>query len=193
MNYIDIIIIIMMVVSAISGAVKGLIYEVTSLVALFAGIWGAIEFSGATESFMNNKLNSNNGFMHIIAFVITFVLIIVLVHFVGKAVESAAKTIKLSVINRIMGLFFAIVKSAFILGIIVLVIESVDDNLRFVPKKDVQESSLSKPLKGLAINTLPFVNHFFEGVKEQKKYFDGDEEYIEKRKNKKERKKNIQI
>jgi membrane protein required for colicin V production len=46
MNYIDIIIGIVLIVSAISGFRKGLIVEVASLAALILGIWGAIHFSG---------------------------------------------------------------------------------------------------------------------------------------------------
>ena len=118
MNYIDIIIIVLLVISAIRGAVKGFIYEITSLIALIAGVWGAIELSGASETFLIEKLNLNNNYVHIIAFVVTFLLIIILVHFIGKAVEKAIETIKLNFINRLLGFGFALLKSAFILGIV---------------------------------------------------------------------------
>ena len=44
MNYIDIILGILLLLSAIGGFKKGLIVELASLAALILGIWGAIEF-----------------------------------------------------------------------------------------------------------------------------------------------------
>lgn len=178
MNYIDVIIIVLLIISAISGAVKGFVYEVTSLIALIAGVWGAIEFSGATERFLSEKLNFNNDFTHIIAFVVTFILIIILVHFIGKAVEKAVETIKLSLINRILGFGFALIKSAFILGIVLVLLQKLDENYPFLPEKAVQESSLYAPLQNIVVSTFPFIYNFFEEVKEQKKYFDGEEDSI---------------
>ncbi|HKM93356.1 MAG TPA: CvpA family protein [Prolixibacteraceae bacterium] len=176
MNYIDIIIIVLLVISAIRGAVKGFIYEITSLIALIAGVWGAIELSGASETFLIEKLNLNNNYVHIIAFVVTFLLIIILVHFIGKAVEKAIETIKLNFINRLLGFGFALLKSAFILGIVLVLIGKVNETIPVIPEKHVQESALYAPLRGVVINTFPFIQSFFEEVKEKKKYFDGPDE-----------------
>lgn len=176
MNYIDIIIIILLIVSAISGAVKGFIYEVTSLIALIGGVWGAIEFSGATETFLIEKMSLNNNYIHIIAFVVTFVLIIVLVHFIGKAVEKAIETIKLNFVNRMLGLGFGLIKAAFILGIVLVLLQKLDENYPFLPERAVEESALYQPLQGVVISTFPFIYNFFEEVKEHKKFFDGDKQ-----------------
>jgi len=181
MNYIDLIIIILLIIAAVHGVVKGFIYEVTSLIALIAGVWGAMEFSGETQSFLVERLNMNSNYIAIIAFVITFILIIILVHFLGRAVEKAVETIALSTVNRILGLVFSVLKTAFILGILIMVIESFDNEVKILPKNDISESELSQPLRGVAMSTFPFIQNFFEGVKKQKKFFDGsDEENVDK-------------
>lgn len=176
MNYIDVIIIVLLIVSAIRGAVKGFIYEITSLIALIAGVWGAIELSGASETFLIEKLNLNNNYVHIIAFVVTFLLIIILVHFIGKAVEKAIETIKLSFVNRLLGFGFALLKSAFILGIVLVLIGKINETIPLIPEKHVQESAIYNPLRGIVVSTFPFIQSFFEEVKEKKKYFDGNDE-----------------
>lgn len=165
MNYIDYVIIILLVISAVRGLIKGFIYEITSLIALIAGVWGAIEFSGATEIFLVKRLGFTSEHINIIAFLITFVLIIILVHFIGKAVEKAVESVALGVANRIFGLFFSILKTAFILGIIVILVEKLDESFPFVPKNDISESKFYAPLRGVAISTFPFINNFYKDIK----------------------------
>lgn len=164
MNYIDYIIIILLVVAAVRGAIKGFIYEIASLIALIAGVWGAIEFSGATETFLVERLDFTSEHINVIAFVITFILIIVLVHFIGKAIEKAVESVSLGSVNRILGLLFSLCKTAFVLGIIVILIEKIDESLPFIPEDDVTASRLYTPLRGVAINTFPFIKGFYEDI-----------------------------
>lgn len=167
MNYIDYIIIILLLISAVKGATKGFVYEIASLLALIAGVWGAIKFSGATETFLVQRLDFTSKHIEIIAFAITFVLIIVLVHFIGKAVEKAVESVSLSGLNRLLGLLFSVVKTAFILGILVILIERLDESLPFLPEDDVQESSLYNPLKNVAVSTFPFVQGLIENIRDK--------------------------
>lgn len=166
MNYIDFIIVILLLISAISGAHKGFIYEVASLIALIGGVWGAIKFSHATEVFLVQRMDFTSKHINMIAFVITFLIIIVVVHLLAKAIEKALESVSLGAANRILGLVFSTFKTLFILGIIVILIEKIDESLPFIPEQDVQESKFYKPLSVLAINTFPFVQGMFDDFKE---------------------------
>lgn len=166
MNYIDYIIVILLVIAAVKGAVKGFVYEVSSLIALIAGVWGAIKFSGATESYLLNRLNFTSQYIDVISFIITFVLIIILVHFIGKAVEKAVESISLGGLNRVLGLVFSVLKTAFILGILVVLIHKIDETISIVPEDDIAESRFYEPLRGLAVSTFPFVQNLIEEMKE---------------------------
>ncbi|MDA3879433.1 MAG: CvpA family protein [Prolixibacteraceae bacterium] len=184
MNYIDLIIIILLVISAVKGATKGFIYEIASLAALIAGVWGAVKFSGATEAYLVNRLNFTNQYINIIAFVITLLIIIVVIHFIGKAIEKIIQSISLGVINRLLGLVFSVIKTAFILGIVILLLEKIDENVSFMPKDKVQESRLYSPLQNLTISIFPFMIELYENIKE-KQDDTNDEEEPDDRKNEK--------
>jgi membrane protein required for colicin V production len=166
MNYIDIIIVILLILSAISGANKGFIYEFASLFGLIAGVWGAIKFSGATRDFLQYRLDFNTHYIQIIAFVLTFVLIIILVHIVAKAIEKAMESVSLGVVNRIFGGIFAVFKSAFILGILFLLIQSIHESIPIVPDKDIQKSKLYEPLRNVAVFSFPFLKGIYEDIKD---------------------------
>lgn len=168
MNYIDYIIVILLVIAAVKGAVKGFVYEVASLIALIAGVWGAIKFSGATETYLVNRLNLTSQYIDVIAFIITFLLIIVLVHFIGKAIEKAVESISLGGLNRVLGLVFSVLKTAFILGILVVLIHKIDETISIIPEDDITESRFYEPLRGLAVSTFPFVQNLIEEMKEDR-------------------------
>lgn len=166
MNYIDLIIIILLIASAIGGLTKGLIYEVASLIGLVAGIWGAIKFSGAIETFLVRRLDVTYEHVNIIAFIITFIFIIILVNVLAHAIETSFEGVSLGAANRILGMFFAVFKSAFIIGIILLLIGGVTDFVPGIPEKKIQEAKLTAPLRNLSISTLPFLKSAFEEIKD---------------------------
>jgi membrane protein required for colicin V production len=112
-----------------------------------------------------NRLNFTNQYINIIAFVITLLLIIVLIHFIGKAVEKIVETISLGAINRVLGLVFSVAKTAFILGIVIVVLEKISENFDFMPKEDIQESTLYEPLRNVTVSTFPFLVNLYEDLK----------------------------
>ena len=171
MNYIDYIIIILVIISAVKGATKGFIYELASLVALVGGIWGAIKFSYATKTYLVERLGMTNSHINIIAFVITFVIIIILVHLLAKAIEKALKSVSLGAANRILGFVFSAFKAVFILGILVILIEKIDESLPFIPEEDVQESALYNPIRTVTVSTFPLIQRLFDNTKDK---FDDD-------------------
>jgi len=48
MNWIDLIIVVILIIAVIRGFTDGLVREVAALAALILGIWGAIKFSSFT-------------------------------------------------------------------------------------------------------------------------------------------------
>jgi membrane protein required for colicin V production len=166
MNYIDVIIILLLIFSAIGGLTKGFIYEFSSLFGLIVGVWGAIKFSGATRDFLEHQLNFHNNYVQVVAFVITFVIIIIIVHIVAKAIEKAVETVNIGVLNRILGGIFAVFKSAFILGVIFIFIQRLDELIPAIPDKDIQESRLYNPMRNVAVYSFPFLKGIYEDFKD---------------------------
>ncbi len=164
MNYIDITIVILLLISAIRGLVKGFIYEIASLIALLAGVWGAIKFSGITKTFIIEKLTFNSQHIDIIAFIVTFIGIIILIHFIGKAIEKAVEAVALGIVNRLFGMLFAVFKAAFILGIVIIVIERVDPESSIIPQEDIKQSKLYTPLQNITTSTFPFLLELYNEI-----------------------------
>ncbi|MCL3780389.1 CvpA family protein [Prolixibacteraceae bacterium JC049] len=158
MNAIDIVLGIILIAAAVAGLRKGLVYEVSSLVALVLGIWGALEFSHITEKTILGWLESDIPYIGIIAFIITLALIVWLVHLVGKLAEKLIKAVALGPVNRVLGMVFGLLKAAFILSIILMVLQFFDVNEAVVSKKTRTSSYLYQPVRKFAPRVLNFLN-----------------------------------
>jgi len=157
MNYIDLVLGIILIIAAIQGFRKGLIVEAASLAALILGIWGAIKFSDWTAGYISKTFNYHPESLNTIAFVITFVVIVILVHILGKILDTTVKAVALGFLNRLAGIIFGVLKTAVILSILLLLFDSVDENVHILPSKQKAESKIYSPMKQLVPTLFPFI------------------------------------
>jgi len=158
MNYIDIVLGLLLVFSAISGFRKGLIVELASLAALILGIWGAIEFSYVTSDFLIENFDFQTKYLNIISFILTFVIIVILVHIIGSIVNKLVETVMLGFINKLAGLAFGILRSALILSIILVVFDKIDEDVEILSREAKEESRLYAPIRNFAPSIFPFID-----------------------------------
>jgi membrane protein required for colicin V production len=160
MNYIDIILIILLLLAAFNGFRKGLITEVASLAALVLGVWGAIEFSYITSEFLTEKMGWEPGNLNIISFIITFIVIVILVHLVGNSLSKLVEAAMLGWANRITGLIFGVAKTAFILSILLLIFNKIDEDVHILSQKTKMNSQLYEPMRKFAPSVFPFISNW---------------------------------
>lgn len=170
MNYIDIILGILLLLAAINGFSKGLISEVASLAALILGLWGAIKFSYITTDFLIENFNMHTKHLNVISFVITFVVIVVLVHIIGNTVSKLAETVLLGFANKLAGLVFGVLKSALILSVILVVFDKIDDDVHILSREAKENSRMYEPIRSFAPSIFPFIEGWEIDLKDNPKY-----------------------
>ena len=164
MNSIDIILSILLIYTAYKGYKKGLIYQAASLVALVLGIYGAIKFSDYTANLLTEKLDVTTQYLPLISFAITFIGIVILVHLLAGLTEKIMDAVAMGIANKILGLVFGILKSAFILSICLVIIVGFDKNEHLISQEAKEKSLLFKPVYILAPTIFPYLK--FEKIKE---------------------------
>ncbi len=157
-NYFDIVFAIAFIWSAYRGLTKGLIIMVASLLALILGIWGAIRFSDFTANLLLGPFNIPSQYLSLVAFALTFIAIVVGVHFLAKVMEKLIEAVALGFLNRLFGMVFAIVKMAFIISVILVIINAIDKRIPFIPEDHKEQSLLYEPLSKLAPALFPYLN-----------------------------------
>jgi membrane protein required for colicin V production len=167
MNYIDLIFAIAFLWAAYKGLTKGFIIQAAALAALLLGIFGAIKFSDLTARLITEKLDYHSDYLHLIAFALTFVAIVVGVHLVARIADKLVKAVALGFVNRIFGLLFSWLKTAFIISIILIILNSIDSRVSFLPRKAIDNSLLYKPLSSFAPLIFPYFRFDFREIRKE--------------------------
>ena len=94
-NTFDIVVLILLGVSAVTGFFKGLITMLTSLVAILLGAWLTMKFSYVTGGFLQSHFNFDGQYVTVASFVITFLIVVLGVHLLGRTIASLVKAISL--------------------------------------------------------------------------------------------------
>jgi len=157
MNFVDIIIIVPLVYAAWVGFRKGLIIEVFTLLALLVGIYAGIHFSDWTSMLIVDNIEMEVKYLPVIAFTVTFLAVGAMVFFAGKMIERMLKMVNLSPINKILGLFFGVIKMVYTLSILIILIETYDERGGFIPKDLKEESLFYNPVRITASATNPAI------------------------------------
>jgi membrane protein required for colicin V production len=155
MSIIDIVLGALLLFGLIRGAMKGLFVEIASLVALVLGVYGAIHFSGFAAEFLESKVDWNEKTINIVAFAITFVIIVLTISLAGKALTKLADFAALGILNKLAGGVFGGLKIGLILSVLLIVFNKLNNTLPFMEKEDLEESILYKPVKSLAPMIFP--------------------------------------
>lgn len=158
MNWIDIILIILIVGAAVSGFVKGFFVELASIVSLILGIWAAVAFSDLVQQWLSKYLNWSHDSIRLMAFILIFVFVVILVHLVATLTEKFVSAIALGIFSRLAGAVFGALKAAFVLSILMLIISKIENfTITIIPEKSKVESRFYGPIENMAPNILPFL------------------------------------
>lgn len=157
MNWIDFVIIALLAFGLIQGFIDGLIIEIAELAALVAGIWGAIHFSGWTAVRLSEWFDMQSAWTGMVAFAITFAVIVIAIYLLGKMIDSLMKAISLGFVVKTLGAVFGVLKTALILSVIFVFLNSIDQKKHFLPSSMIAKSVLYNPIADLVPAIFPMV------------------------------------
>jgi len=157
MNTLDIILSALLLYGLIRGFMKGFFVEVTSLVALAIGLYGAIHFSYFTGDFLKDKVDWTEKYVQIAAFAITFIIIVILISLLGKLLTKIADTASLGIMNKIFGAAFGLAKIGLILSVVLIVFNKLNRTIPFVNQQSFEGSVLYDPVKNFAPMLFPSI------------------------------------
>tara|TARA_R110000868_G_scaffold124959_4_gene330113 strand:+ start:43591 stop:44094 length:504 start_codon:yes stop_codon:yes gene_type:complete len=147
MSFLDIILGLLLLWGLYKGLKNGLFVELASLVALIAGIYGAIHFSYFAGDYLAEHMQWDEQYMNISSFVITFIVIVIVVHLAGKLLTKIADFAMLGLLNKIAGGIFGAIKVAIILGAVLIFFDGMNNSFNFINKETKEESKLYEPIK----------------------------------------------
>jgi len=155
MNYFDIIFVIPLLWGAYKGFTKGFVLEIASFLALGLGVWGGLKFSYLSAKYLSKLFNISEKLMPLISFSVVFIIIVIAVFLLAKVLQSVLKKAALGLVNRLLGLVFGILKFAFILSVILNLVNVFNKEVEFITPEKKESSLLYSPIEKLSQLLIP--------------------------------------
>lgn len=146
MSFLDIILGLALLWGLWKGFKNGLFVEIASIIALIAGIYGAIHFSYYAGDYLSQNMDWEERYINLTAFVITFIAIVLIVQISAKFLTKVASFAMLGWLNKLAGGIFGVVKVAVILGALLAFFERVNATAGVVKDETMKGSVLYEPI-----------------------------------------------
>ncbi len=166
MNWIDIVLIAVIVAAAIWGIFKGFMAQLVSILAVIVGIWGASKLTPVVSDWAIGFLGAQDSAsaVRIVAFILLTVLIIIICHYIGKLLEKVIDLTILGGLNKFLGAVFCIAKVALILIVAASLVENGLEAMNVETPDILKTSKAYAYLNTAADNLMPFVKNLFKNL-----------------------------
>lgn len=117
MNSLDWIFLVIFVFAAFKGYRKGFILEIISLLALIIGVLGSLKLLDYGKEFISSHLEIDGDVLPYLSFLLLFIIIIILLNLIGRAIKKLIDLTLLGNVDDIAGSIMGILKWGLILSV----------------------------------------------------------------------------
>ncbi|MBR4478681.1 MAG: CvpA family protein, partial [Bacteroidales bacterium] len=135
----DIIILICFLPAIISGIMKGFIEQAIALVSLILGAWLAFKFSTVVSGWLQPYFEVSETVLNVISFAVIMVAVVLVLFVLSKILTGVTKLVMLGWLDRLLGLVFALLKAGLLIGIAIILFDTLNVKFEFVEEKVLDE------------------------------------------------------
>lgn len=157
--FLDLFILVALIYGAVRGYFKGFFLQSLTLVALVAGIWAGLKLNDYFAQWLLKVFHIGETILPYVAFAIIFVIVIVIVHFIGVFLTKSLSESVIGALNKWGGFLFGLLKMAFIVSIVLFLIQKFDVDKHIIKQQAMDKSYLYKPVAKIAPAIFPHL-HF---------------------------------
>ena len=130
---------------------------IASLAALILGIFGAIKLRPVFAALLDSLFNIAPAHINAVAFAVAFVVIVLVVHIAAFMIDKLVKAVALSFVNRLLGMAFGLLVTAFVISMILWPVNQVNEEKQIIRPELIEGSLMYKPLSALAPALFPYI------------------------------------
>lgn len=161
MNILDIALLVCLIPALIQGLRKGFITQVVAIISLVLGGWLAYHFSSVVTGWLEQWLDISGPALGILSFILIFVVVITVLFLLGKVLEASVKIILLGWLNKLLGLVFALFKYALVIGLLIILFDSINGKFDFVSESYLDSSFMYSGLRSVSYAVFPYLKSLF--------------------------------
>jgi len=168
MPTVDVILIVILLLGAWSGYRKGLILEIVAIVAFILAVIGGFKLLDTGMEIISSFYDGMGSFLPIAAFFLIFVLVILVVTVVGKAIKKFIDWTPLGFMDNIAGSVLGVFKWALAISILIWIGSAMGVEM---PQTAVKNARIFPLVEGVAPkvgvwigSVFPSFNHFMDTI-----------------------------
>lgn len=159
METLDILLLICFIPALVRGIQKGFIEQVISLVSIFVGAWAAYRFASPLGVWLKDYINLEPKILGVVSFAVIVILTVFILTLIGKLLSKTLSLASLGFVNRLLGVVFALLKAALVIGLIIFVFDTLNTKWAIVNTQILQDSVIYKALHGAAMKVFPYLKN----------------------------------
>lgn len=156
MSPVDIVLILCFLPSIKTGLTRGFVSQAAAIISLILGVWLSFRFSTAVSAWLGTYIEVSPQVLQVIAFVLIIILVILLLQLIAKIVSGILDLVLLGWADRLLGFVFALLKGALVIGVVIMLFNTINNLYTFVPEEVLGASVLYPPLKMFAYTVFPY-------------------------------------
>ena len=160
MTWLDILILLPLLIGLIRGLMKGLIVEISSIVAILLGFFGAKYWSAAFASWIMLQFKWSETACIVVAYALLFAGIALGLNILARLLSKLFQKIQLGWLNRLLGGLFGASKWAIVIVALVLCVHNLDKQFQFILPELKEKSVVYTTLT-------PYAEQAWEEIKAQ--------------------------
>lgn len=165
MSFLDIILGALLVFALYKGTVNGLFIELASFLSLIVGVYLAVKFSVVTKDVLAGFVQWNPNTVQVIAFLLTFILVVIGIHFLAKILTGIVDFAFLGWANKLGGGLFRVLKTVLFIGIVFSLFEKINHNHFFAKQETLDKSIFYNPIQKTAAFMYPSITKWYGDLK----------------------------
>lgn len=161
MTTLDIILLVCFIPGIIRGLSKGFLEQALALAGVVLSVWAAFHFSALVCEWLKPYFDISERALNAVAFVVILIAISLAVLLLAKLLTKVAEMAMLGWVNRLLGLVFALAVNALIIGVIVIMFDTVNVKFGFVKPEILDGSIVYTSLRDLSYFVFPYLKELF--------------------------------
>ena len=161
MATIDIILLCCFIPGIIRGLSKGFLEQALALAGIVLSVWAAFHFSSLVCAWLKPYVNISETMPNVVSFALILVVTSLAVLLVAKLLTKVAELAMLGWLNKILGLVFALAVNALVIGVFIILFDTINAKFAFVKPEVLDASIVYTSLRDLSYLVFPYLKSFF--------------------------------
>ena len=158
MNILDIILALLVVTGGgISGLKQGFVFQITTLVALLAGVYLSFLFYPKAAAILASLVEWSPNVLNVQGFILIFLLSYGVIYLAGLLMKHIVHSLLGAWVDKLLGVLLSTMKCVLILGLFILVFDSINSALGLVRQDRMDGSFMYCGIKHVTDFVFPYL------------------------------------